>query len=355
VTCREARGPDAAAGHVSTQGWPFLIGRTRTQDHRIVVIPGFMSRDLAAALRRRAVGEPLPPGSAFLRELRGAPAEPVAVVYRVWVPNAREYGLPGDGPLMDKHGRPILMAEGIALRGPAAAAAAAGTASNDLVRAHDAVVPAYQEFWRQGDRFSRAASRPFALARPGRGGEPLTLEAPAPPPSAAPERPAGPARPGAQAPPGAGPGATAARRRASRRVLAAVSLAAALSAAALAAAISLRQLPSSRAAATPAAAISAVCDGLLAGRPAAAYALTTPGYRRGTTEPRFAAMMLRPGDGPALECTGWLRAAAASGPVRATLVVAQGRTVAAFCAVSLVGRAGHWQVSGVTARPAPRS
>ena len=126
-------------------------------------------------------------------------------------------------------------------------------------------------------------------------------------------------------------------------------------AAALAAAISLRQPPSTRAAATPAAALSAVCDGLLAGRPAAAYALTTPGYRRGTTEPRFAAMMLRPGDGPALECTGWLRAAAASGPVRATLVVAQGRTVAAFCAVSLVGRAGHWQVSGVTARPAPRS
>src|ERR1700722_19680156 len=122
VTCREARGPDAAAGHVSTQGWPFLIRRPRTQDHRIVVIPGFMSRDLAAALRSRAVGEPLPPGSAFLRELRGAPAEPVAVVYRVWVPNAREYGLPGDGPLMDKHGRPILMAEGIALRGPAAAA-----------------------------------------------------------------------------------------------------------------------------------------------------------------------------------------------------------------------------------------
>jgi hypothetical protein len=161
---------------MNDQAWPFLIGRTRTQDHRIIVIPEFMTGGpLASALRSRTDGEPGPPGIASLREIQTSTKEPVTVIYRVFFAHAENYGLPGDGLLTDEHGRPILLTEGLALRRPASAVQQAGITQADLDHAHALVMPAYQTFWNEGAQFARHSSEYFALARNEPRGTPLTL------------------------------------------------------------------------------------------------------------------------------------------------------------------------------------
>ena len=161
---------------MNDQAWPFLIGRTRTQDHRIIVIPEFMTGGpLASALRSRTDGEPGPPGIASLREIQISPKEPVAVIYRVLLAHAEDYGLPGNGVLTDEHGRPILLTEGLALRRPASAVQQAGITQADLDHAHSLITPAYQAFWAEGAQFARHPSECFALGRNESRGTPLTL------------------------------------------------------------------------------------------------------------------------------------------------------------------------------------
>lgn len=161
---------------MNDQAWPFLIGRTKTQDHRIIVIPEFMTGGpLASALRSRTDGEPGPPGVASLREIQTSPKEPVTVIYRVLSGHAEDYGLPGDGLLTDEHGRPILLTEGVALRRPASAVQQSGITQADLDHAHALITPAYQAFWTEGAQFARHSSEYFALAGNQSRGTPLTL------------------------------------------------------------------------------------------------------------------------------------------------------------------------------------
>ena len=69
--------------------WPFLIGRTRTEDHRIVVIPEFMTDPpLASALRASVSGDPMEPDSAAVREIQVPQGPVVTVVYRVSIAHA---------------------------------------------------------------------------------------------------------------------------------------------------------------------------------------------------------------------------------------------------------------------------
>jgi hypothetical protein len=155
------------------QAWPFLIGRTRTQDHRMIVIPGFMTTaPIADALRRAANGESDPPGTARIREIRVSPSVFVTIVYRVFTPTPEDYGLAGDGTLKDEFGRSILLTEGLAVRHPAASVERSGVTQADLDQAHALVTPAYRAFWNKGSQFTRQSSDAFALS--GRG-TPLNL------------------------------------------------------------------------------------------------------------------------------------------------------------------------------------
>jgi hypothetical protein len=370
---------------MTDQAWPFLIGRTHTEDHRVIVAPGFLTgRKLAAALRSQADGDPCPPGVAYLRELApdpgasgigaSAPGEPVTIVYRVLIPARSDFGLPGTTLLTDEHGRPIRMTEGIVLRQPARAIAAAGVLQADLDRARAAVVPAYLEFWGQGRRFHGVASAPFRLTASGGATVRLTAAdgsaladgtaaASATPGSrAAPPRATAPGATGAEvadcpvSPPGSAPALAQSGRRlawllspASLRTgiparTAAVALAAIVTVAAM---VGFWLSGTARPAATPGAVLADLCDALLSGRPAAAYALTTVRYRRRTDGPEFAGRLLPAARGRAVECTGWLAPGSPRGTARATLVIAQRRGPAVFWQVRLAGRLGSWQVAGL--------
>ena len=99
-----------AAGRAVTamqDAWPFLIGRTRSDDHRIVVIPAFMTdAPWASALRSGTGGEPGPAVTAWVRELRVPGHDAVTAVYRIFLLDAADFGLPGHGLLTDRAGRP---------------------------------------------------------------------------------------------------------------------------------------------------------------------------------------------------------------------------------------------------------
>ena len=148
--------------------WPFLIGRSTTEDHRVVVIPEFMTDPrLVSALRASAGGDRLAPGSALVREVRAAPDEALTVVYRRSIARADDFGIPGrpdGGVLTDSHDRPIQVTEGLVLRRPASDVMKSGIPQSALDQAHALVVPAYQAFWSQEGKFTRRVGRAFTVA-----------------------------------------------------------------------------------------------------------------------------------------------------------------------------------------------
>ncbi len=159
------------------EAWPFLIGRTRTHDHRIVVLPGFMTgTGLAGVLRDGADGQPVPPGAARLRELRPAAQPPLTIVYRTFVPRADDFGLPGTATLTDEHGRPILLTEGLVLQEPAISARNCGLTDEVLSSVRSLVAPAYRAFWDEGASYQRQASAPFTLTHADAAVAQITLE-----------------------------------------------------------------------------------------------------------------------------------------------------------------------------------
>lgn len=153
------------------EAWPFLIGRTRTEDHRFVVIPAFMTDPaLVSALWASVSGDPTEPGSAAVREIQVAQGRIITVVYRVSVAHAEAYGIPanpGMGVLTDSHGRPILITEGLVLRRPASDVMTSGVPQAAMDQAHALVAPAYQEFWSAERQFVRHVGHAFPVASNG--------------------------------------------------------------------------------------------------------------------------------------------------------------------------------------------
>jgi hypothetical protein len=143
------------------EAWPFLIGRSRTEDHRLVVVPRFMTDEqLLRGLLVTSAGEP---GEVEVREIQSSMPDPVTAVYRVREALAADYRLPGPGPLTDEFGRPILLTEGFVLRAPAGTLRGLGVLAA-LDRAHELVTPAFQSFWREDGEFSRRAEGAFRLS-----------------------------------------------------------------------------------------------------------------------------------------------------------------------------------------------
>jgi hypothetical protein len=184
------------------QAWPFLIGRTRTQDHRIVVIPDFMAADvpLVSALRISAdSGAPGSPESVQIREIQTSTKDRVTVIYWVNMAHADYWGLPGERVLTDEQGRPIVLTEGLVICRAAMAVRQDGITQEDLDLAHSLVVPAYLEFWVQGRDYARQAAKSFRLAMSGKPVAVNPVSSPIPWVSA---RPEAPQPPEAVAPPG---------------------------------------------------------------------------------------------------------------------------------------------------------
>jgi hypothetical protein len=162
---------------VTEVAWPFLIGRTRTQDHRFVVIPAFMENaSLASALRADTDGDPGQPEAALVREIRVPLEQPVTAVYQVRTATAEDYGLPGDGLLTDEHGRPILLTEGLVLRRAASTVINDGLPRAALDQAHALVTPAYRAFWAEDSQFARQTGQVFSLPSDNLSGPQLLLK-----------------------------------------------------------------------------------------------------------------------------------------------------------------------------------
>jgi len=361
---------------MNDQAWPFLIGRTRTQDHRIVVIPDFMAADgvLVSALRSSAdSGAPGSPESVQIREIQTSPKDRVAVIYQVNMAHADYWGLPGERVLTDEQGRPIVLTEGLVICRPATAVRQDGITQEDLDLAHSLAVPAYLEFWAQGRDYARQASKSFRLAMTGKlvAVNPLSSpiprvvahsEASQPPEAVAPpatERPEGlttgaiayvPA--GADTPaPAASAAPTATGGHRSRRgTVTAVAIGVAVVVIAIAILLATRLLQGPGPAgptSDPARTMAALCNALHSGDPARGYATTTSAYQHETTEQKFAATLLPLGKTTATQCSYHLQTNPGPTTASATMTVAEGLRAHSWQVTLIKKNGSTWQVSTI--------
>lgn len=345
--------------------WPFLIGRSKTQDYRFVVIPEFMSdSSLEVALLTGTGGDPGPPGTALVREI-GPPGQRVTVVYQVRLARAEHVGLPGDGLLSDAHGRSILLTEGLALRGPAAPVLASRLTRQALEQVHVLVRPAFERFWAEERGFIRQPGQPFPLpsADPPRdllelrAADPAAGTGPVPggsepagsaPASSVPARSArGVRNIGAAAGPWAAPDAGRPDRdRGSAGIMViAVALAAII---VVGLGLLLTSLLRGHTASPGSAAqtMTTLCRDLEADQPAAAYALTASSYRAKVTKARFASTVL-PRGSPAATCTYQSRTSGASS-ASGVMTVTQRGTPTALSVTLTENSAKQWQVTKIS-------
>ncbi len=227
--------------------WPFLVGRSRTLGHRLLVVPRFIQERRAGWLLLDAAGgDASAPGTALYREVRGSPVGDLTLVFRVVPMRGTDVGLPGLETLRDEHGRLIEVVEGLVLQGRTTDVRVSGA---DLDRVHREVARTYRQFWHSDEReFEASPAGPLSVAL-GEGTVPLRLQPRAPlvlqPVVDASATGRAPAEPH----PSPAPAGRGRSRRSRRVVLAAVGLA--LAAPVAAAVIVFRGTPSTPRATTP--------------------------------------------------------------------------------------------------------
>jgi hypothetical protein len=350
------------------QAWPFLIGRTRTQDHRIVVIPDFLADGaLLSALRISADGAPGSPDSVQIREIEASPGDRVTVIYRVNMAQAEDWGLPGEHVLTDEQGRPIVLTEGLVIGRPAREVRQDGITQEDLDQARSLVVPAYREFWAEGRDYVRQAARSFPLAV---SGQPVTVSPGSSHIPSVRARPAASRTPVGVSPHGAEPaedrtdavvthmpagaGATApalmgghrSRKRTAPLVAAGVAVVAIVIAALLAARL-LRGSGTAGPTSDPARTMATLCSALQSGDPARGYAVTTSAYQHETAEQKFAAELLPLGKTAAAHCSYLLKSNPGPTTANATMTVSEGSQAHSWQVALSRVTGGNWQVSTI--------
>jgi hypothetical protein len=357
------------------QAWPFLLGRTRTQDHRIVVIPDFMAAGALVSALRSPVdsGPPGSPESVQAREIETSPGHRVTVIYRVNVAHADSWGMVGERVLTDEHGRPIVLTEGLVVCRPATAVQQNGITQEDLDLAHSLVVPAYLEFWAQGPDYARQTAKSFRLAMSGKQvpinphGSPIPWvsehpEAPQPPKAVAPrgterteDNTAGPVTylpAGADTPVPVGSAAPTAtgghRSRKGTAAMVAVGVAVVVIAIAVLLATRLLQGPGPTSpASNPARTMTMLCNALQSGDPGHGYATTTSAYQHGTTEKKFVAELLPLGKTTPIRCTYRLHANPGPTTASAAMTVAEGPRARSWLVTLTKASGSTWRVSAI--------
>lgn len=142
--------------------WPFLSGRARRAGHRVVVRPDLLdvddAQEVVGALPAPGGGFPSAPGKVLRQVVHRSAVGPLTVFYRVLEATADGWGDTGRHKLHDQHGRPILVTEGIVVRGvyPADGVSRAGLASA-LRRTRELAVPVFREFWAMDEAFTPVA------------------------------------------------------------------------------------------------------------------------------------------------------------------------------------------------------
>jgi hypothetical protein len=129
----------------------------------VVVEPDFMTADgTGYLLKQVAIDEDSPAGTATLCAFQGHPrATSFTVAFRNYLPTEREFGLGDADYILDRNGRPIQFTEGLVVPDRPDAVLRTGLTARDFDRAHQAVVPAFGEFWEQEGSFQTKSSRQF--------------------------------------------------------------------------------------------------------------------------------------------------------------------------------------------------
>lgn len=134
---------------MQAKAWPFLIGRNRRFDYRVIVAPAFMT---GAGMKTQwlaesigAASEQTPAGSAIYREVQSPQSDRLTLVFRVLPAIARYLSVEaGTEPLVDEHSRPISLVEGLVLQDWVPSIK---ITEGEMQRAHEAVLRGFAEFW----------------------------------------------------------------------------------------------------------------------------------------------------------------------------------------------------------------
>jgi tetratricopeptide (TPR) repeat protein len=147
---------------MSIDAWPFLVSRNRTFGYRTVVAPQFLHEQGAPnILMELAGGDVCSEEYAYYREIYGLKAAELTLIFCVF--RAKEYhiGLESEKSLVDEHGRPIDLIEGIVLRGIVSDIL---VTIGDLRDINDKIRKAYKEFWGETTKLPvTEASLPISL------------------------------------------------------------------------------------------------------------------------------------------------------------------------------------------------
>jgi len=353
VSTVKVRGIAWPAG--DSQAWPFLIGRTRNHGHRIIVIPEFMTDPVDAAALRDATGIiAQTPDAPILREVQALALGPVSVVYRSFLPRGCQYGLDGDDLLIDDHGRPIRLTEGLILRRPETGVRELGITQADLDRAHAEVTGAYQAFWSQEAAFVRHVSGPFPVSAASKHPGPvISLQAYEPwivskgqappisdlPPTRLPVGTPSPSGPSAEPPVLPSPFRA-------RRMTTVTAVVLGLVLVVLIAVFGLNGTPTADPAATKV--LTSLCAALKDGTASAAYRQTTGGYQQTASQATFRADLLPGGAPRATTCTYMITASDKSS-AQAVLRVASAPTQVTSSRVTVTRQPDQvWLISNLT-------
>lgn len=136
------------------EAWPFLIGRSLLAGHRVVVAPGCLTSDASLyPLERLARGNSAT-GEAYIADIGplGGLTDATAI-FRVFPARGSDFFGSGDEVLTDRGGRGIRITEGVVIPLSSDDVRRLSLTSEDLLLAHEAVVPHYREFWEAEDQY----------------------------------------------------------------------------------------------------------------------------------------------------------------------------------------------------------
>lgn len=128
---------------MATHAWPYAVSRDERSGYQAVVVPEFLAdAGQAYVLEYASKGQASTPGTATVREIRGAVTEPLSLAYRVTETSVGRFEPGGhDGP---KYGadRTMRVFEGLVLQLPAEQVASLGLTVEDLDAVASIAAPA---------------------------------------------------------------------------------------------------------------------------------------------------------------------------------------------------------------------
>ncbi len=142
-------------------GWAFLVARGRQVGYHLLLAPEFVMANRESGLLMDEVrGEVPPQAPPRVSEITGPVSGRLCVAHRTIRATRADAGAGGrpEAPLLDRAGRPLVLAYGFVCHGARVAAD-----EQDLRAALDAAVATYRKFHAAEEEFLPEASRPYAL------------------------------------------------------------------------------------------------------------------------------------------------------------------------------------------------